>query len=285
MSRRATIVVIVRVPVRMLVLCVGFVVASLQCTSSANKNFVMDFDGYENRTGQEQFVSTANHLSTRFLRPGRKQTAKPWFTASHKRLHKQRNRMFALAKRTNTVQDWVAYRVVRNALSSSLKRSKADYFNQLCSRIDSEKNSYRWWAQAKKLANITSQTANLPTLTDESGEAPCDASKAEKLADTFVRQFSPNPSFDLTAALLTPSFSTLDHEFDLPRITEEEVFRKLRTLPARKSTGGLITNRILKETAPVITQSLCQLLNLSLRLGQLPVDWKTATVIPIFKNN
>ena len=31
MSRRATIVVIVRVPVRMLVLCVGFVVASLQC--------------------------------------------------------------------------------------------------------------------------------------------------------------------------------------------------------------------------------------------------------------
>ena len=36
---------------------------------------------------------------------------------------------------------------------------------------------------------------------------------------------------------------------------------------------------------PVITQSLCQLLNLSLRLGQIPVDWKSATVIPIFKNN
>ena len=78
---------------------------------------------------------------------------------------------------------------------------------------------------------------------------------------------------------------TPDLQFQLPNITHHEIFRKLRTLPKPKSVGGDITNVILREVAPVITQSLCHLFNTSLRLGQLPSDWKLATVIPIYKEN
>ena len=142
-------------------------------------------------------------------------------------------------------------------------------------------NCYKWWAEAKKIAQISKKRAIIPTLVDDCGDAACDSSKVEALARCFKIQFSPNPSFDPCATTLPPAQFTPDLQFQLPNITQHEIFRKLRTLPKNKSVGGDITNVILREVAPVITQSLCHLFNTSLRLGQLPSDWKLATVIPI----
>ena len=225
------------------------------------------------------------HLAMRTLKPRRKQTTKPWFTAQHKRMHRNKTRIFKLAQRTKALEDWIAYKMVRNALTNSLKRSKSLYFEELCSRIDRDKNCYKWWAEAKKIAQISKKRATIPTLVDDCGDAACDSSKAEALARCFKSQFSPNPSFDPCATTLPPAQFTPDLQFQLPNITLHVVFRKLRTLPKHKSVGGDITNIILREVAPVITQSLCHLFNTSLRLGQLPSDWKLATVIPIYKEN
>ena len=41
--------------------------------------------------------------------------------------------------------------------------------------------------------------------------------------------------------------------------------------------------RMLREAAPAISESLTNLLNFSLQSGTLPVEWKSAHVIPIFK--
>ena len=68
----------------------------------------------------------------------------------------------------------------------------------------------------------------------------------------------------------------------MPQLTGDEVFCAFRTLPDYKATGGTIPNRLIKETAPVITESLCYLFNLSLSLGQLPNDWKIATVLEVY---
>ena len=41
--------------------------------------------------------------------------------------------------------------------------------------------------------------------------------------------------------------------------------------------------RMLRGAAPAISESLTNLLNFSLQSGTLPVEWKSAHVIPIFK--
>ena len=149
--------------------------------------------------------SIQRHLVMRTLKPRRKQTRKPWFTAQHKRMHRNKNSIFKVAQRTKALEDWIAYKMVRNALTNSLKRSKSLYFEELCSRNDSDKNCYEWWAEAKKIAQISKKRATIPTLVDDCGDAACDSSKAEALAHCFKIHFSPNPSFDPCATTLPPA--------------------------------------------------------------------------------
>lgn len=189
--------------------------------------------------------SIQRHLAMRTLKPRRKQTTKPWFTAQHKRMHRNKNRIFKLAQRTKALEDWIAYKMVLqtvlNAASPSISKSFA--------RIFRDKNCYKWCAEAKKIVQISKKRATIPTLVDDCRDAACDSSKAEALARCFKSQFSPNPSFDPCATTLPPAQFTPDLQFQLQNITQHDVFRKLRTLPEHKSVGGDITNVILREVA------------------------------------
>ena len=73
-------------------------------------------------------------------------------------------------------------------------------------------------------------------------------------------------------------------EFELQPISELTVFRRLKRLSPTKSSGcPLLSNRVLRETAPIITQSLTYIYNLSLQTHTFPKEWKQATVIPLYK--
>ena len=67
-------------------------------------------------------------------------------------------------------------------------------------------------------------------------------------------------------------------------LKEQEVASILNTLDTKKATGSdEIPVKLLKETASVITPSLCKLFNKSLQLGKIPRDWKLANVVPVHK--
>ena len=67
-------------------------------------------------------------------------------------------------------------------------------------------------------------------------------------------------------------------------ITPERVEQKLRGLRITSSPGpDGFHPRILKELASVLSVPLCKLFQKSMETGVLPVDWKVAEVVPIFK--
>ncbi len=67
-------------------------------------------------------------------------------------------------------------------------------------------------------------------------------------------------------------------------LTVEEVQAALESLDSTKATGpDGIPARLLKETASVISPSLCKLYNKSLELGIFPQEWKIANIVPIYK--
>ncbi|XP_059575866.1 small integral membrane protein 35 isoform X2 [Alligator mississippiensis] len=70
----------------------------------------------------------------------------------------------------------------------------------------------------------------------------------------------------------------------LPSINADLVKEHLERLDTFKSAGpdGLHP-RVLKELASIIAQPLAQILESSWRSGEVPEDWKTANVVPIFK--
>jgi hypothetical protein len=67
-------------------------------------------------------------------------------------------------------------------------------------------------------------------------------------------------------------------------VTEQQVAAKIQSIGSSKSPGpdGL-TSEVLKYLCPIICKPLAMLFNTSYENGQLPLDWKKANVIPIFK--
>ena len=65
-----------------------------------------------------------------------------------------------------------------------------------------------------------------------------------------------------------------------------EVENYLRNLDITKASGpDKIPARLLKECGRHIAPSICELFNVSLRVGRLPVEWKSANVTPVHKKH
>ena len=57
--------------------------------------------------------------------------------------------------------------------------------------------------------------------------------------------------------------------------TEEEIFDYLSSLDTTKANGpDGISAKMLKESSPAITSSLTKLFNTSIKLGEVPSEWK-----------
>ena len=72
----------------------------------------------------------------------------------------------------------------------------------------------------------------------------------------------------------------------LQPISEDFVSRSINLLRTNKAVGiDKVSARLLKDAVDVITPSLTALFNLSLQTRSFPSIWKTAKVIPLFKED
>ena len=109
--------------------------------------------------------------------------------------------------------------------------------------------------------------------------------KATALNKFFISQSQ--QSIDKTTCT-TPDINTtpdISHTLNTIAATVEEIEKLLCSLDTGKSPGfDNIPTRLLKETAKEISPSLTSLYNLSFRTGEIPQDWKDATITPIPKS-
>ena len=69
----------------------------------------------------------------------RKNNNKLWFTSWHRAMSRRRDRLFRKARRVDTVEAWVAYKVYRNTYQAVLRRDKTTYYKNLSQRVQNEK--------------------------------------------------------------------------------------------------------------------------------------------------
>ena len=94
---------------------------------------------------------------------------------------------------------------------------------------------------------------------------------------------------------LQPNFERLDKfcderipkdtEFSIPFLTREKVEKYLKDLDLSKATGtDDIGPRLLKLSAPFISDSITYICNKSIQNSEFPSKWKEGKVTPLFKN-
>ena len=82
----------------------------------------------------------------------------------------------------------------------------------------------------------------------------------------------------------TSTQTATDNELHLIQTSIEEVTKELKAInPSKAYLPDQIPRRLLKECTSEIAPSLTRLINLSLRAGCVPKDWKCANIGPVFK--
>ena len=206
--------------------------------------------------------------------------------SEHRKLPYTNHRVIDLKHKTETL--WKRFRRTGNHLDhlrftqirNSLRRLTHDLRSKFEMRIAKEvkTNPKTFWRYVNSIRSKLN-----PTLVDESLndiEAATDEDKAEMLNKFFTSTFT-RESFDNI-----PEFQ--DHDFvtslDGISIDAGIVREKLCDLNSSKATGpDEFLPTVLKEVAAEISLPLSIIFKKSLSEGRLPLDWKIATIIPIFK--
>ena len=92
-----------------------------------------------------------------------------------------------------------------------------------------------------------------------------------------------NQSANVNESLLESA--VLQSLFDIPEISANEIEKIIEQIPVSKATGpDCVGVKLIKAGAKAIAPSLSKLFNLCFSTATFPQIWKTAEVVPLFKN-
>ena len=211
----------------------------------------------------------------------------PWMSDDLRQEIKAKHRLYKTFKRTQSSVIWEEFRKQRNRVCKLLKVAKSHYVqgfsDQLPQTLGERSTSHT--PNLHTLLRLLLRGKNscfIPNLRCPDGSmASTDMEKAETFNQFFVSQnrqsAQPGPLPFIPATSLTSKLCEFNIEIS-------EVERHLSTLDVKKATGddGVLT-RLLRLLSKNISRCVHHLFCLSLKSGELPQDWKQATVIPIYK--
>ncbi|MBJ4962452.1 hypothetical protein JGF25_23750, partial [Salmonella enterica subsp. enterica serovar Mbandaka] len=142
---------------------------------------------------------------------------------------------------------------------------------------------------------ITRKNTNFPPFEINGNQITDDQQKAEILAKTYEKQFTPSeskiPDFHRRTNAVMGNYVKSERKNYLksknaPIMRHFEILNIIRNLKNRKSPGkdGL-TNSMIKNLPKCVTQEITRIVNSCIRSVYFPDEWKNALIKPIPKAN
>ena len=211
-----------------------------------------------------------------------KKNHKPWITPHMKTLQRRLSRLLRKTKQTNDSSIRQRYLKTKAAVQKLRRQNYWQYINNLIDppkegEQNSPSNQKRFWNYIKSLRRDNCGVSPLRDHEGKLNSAPLD--KANILNRQYVSVFTKEDPSNIPSPAGEPYPDMAKIE-----ITEEGVCKLLRNLNPHKASGpdGL-PGRILKECADEISPFLTTIFNKNLEEGNVPEDWKKASISAVFK--
>ena len=209
----------------------------------------------------------------------------PWVNKTIKKLLRKQKKLFlkqkGCCKETRASKN---YRTHKAYVQREIRRAYWTYVSNIITD-EEDTNNKKFWRHVKHKKQDNQGVAPLK----ENGLLYSDSTaKANILNKQFTKVFSKKSPLSLSQTCKKVLWDTKhdkpDHEMDPFLITEEGVKKLLLKLNPNKACGpDKIRPLLLKELAVEITPIVTLIFNCSYQQQQVPSDWKTAYVTPIFK--
>ncbi|KAK3101818.1 hypothetical protein FSP39_006589, partial [Pinctada imbricata] len=201
--------------------------------------------------------------------------SQPWITRNIKRLSRKKNKAYRQYRKTHSNHDYSTYKSIKDVVHSECKSRYNDYVNSIV--MDDQQKPKRLWSFTKSKRTDACGVAPLK----KEGIAYSDAKvKADILNQQFTSVFTTeNPNEPLPNLGPSPHHAVPDI-----KIHQKGVEKLLQQLNPHKASGpDEVSSRLLKETSSQIAPALSLLFQASIHQGQVPNDWKSANITPLFK--
>jgi ribosomal protein S20 len=190
---------------------------------------------------------------------------------------KRKKSAFELYKQTRDGKDYLEYTKTRNSARAEVRKAVREYEKEIAKKAKKNPKMFYKHVNSKLKTRVTGsvlQNANGDKINDN-----------QQKAELFNEFFSSVYTIEDTQNIPESPKMITEHQLNSIHIEETEVAALLKKLHTDKSPGNDgIHPRVLKECADQIALPLTTLFRNSMKEGQLPNEWKEASVTPIFKS-
>ena len=189
-------------------------------------------------------------------------------------------------RRSKLDTDLATYRLLRNKVSATLKLSEENYSRSSLEENSGDSGSF--WRSVKKILP-DAKLKSIPTCIKAEVKIITDKQSISELFNSFFISVV-NKLFE-SFRYARPVFKSTTEElftkkhFEFTAVGKPFVLKQLKCLKLKNATGidGLPA-RLFKDSAVVIADRVTHLVNLSIKSGKVPSEWKQAKVVPLFKS-
>uniref|UniRef100_U5ENN7 Putative transposase n=1 Tax=Corethrella appendiculata TaxID=1370023 RepID=U5ENN7_9DIPT len=226
------------------------------------------------------------------------QIDRKWYSVDLKICKEKRDKSYKKAKESNEFNDWEHYKIVRNEYSNLLKRKKSDFIkNEI---RDNQNDGKKLWKILKRMLKPgVNKSSNTKFENEKCDNINCDNNSCDnnncnnnncdnnncdkrKTAKKFNKYFIEsvkkiNESIDNVDLQLPDPFSDQNQKPYLGEFILIDIEKLKNIVNNLKNTSGVdeVSAQVLKDSFDIIGEKLLHIINVSLRTGIVPTNWKT----------
>ena len=205
-----------------------------------------------------------------------KRSKKKYLSKESFRKMRYKLNMWRVYKHTGKDTDYDAYKEALNAATNEVRKSKRNVVHKLAHNIQSDSKSVYAYVGSKQ--NVRYKVGQLE---DNVGNIIAqEFLMTEELNMHFSSVFIREDTISLPVPE-TKFNGTEGERLGQLVVTPEVVAIKINNMKSRGVDG--ISPKLLKETVEQISTPLAHMFNMSLQEGIVPLEWKEANIIPVFK--
>ena len=238
----------------------------------------------KNKTGAESWNILKSELDSvinRYVsmkKQGKRSKKKHLSKEAFKKIRYKQD-MWRVYKHTGKDKDYDVYKEALNAATNEVRKSKRNFEHKLAQNIKSDSKSFYAYVRSKQ--NVRDKVG---PLEDNAGNI---ITEGVLMAEELNMHFGSVFTREDTSSLPVPETKfngTEGERLGQLVITPEVIANKINNMKDNKSPGvDGIAPKILKETVEQISKPLAHVFNMSLQEGIVPLEWKEANIIPLFK--